>query len=135
MQEKLEKFNDLLEHELGAELDKIGNAGTITPENICTVKDAMKIRKLIREEMGEGSSYGYSNRRGRSPMTGRYVSRDEASRNSFGSYDGRGSYGSYQDGYSGHDEIMNDLGRMMSKAKSPQERQMIEEWMRHAERA
>lgn len=124
----------MLERELGAELDKISNTGSISPENICTVKDALKTRKLIREEMGEGSSYGYSNRRGRSATTGRYMSRDSYgnSRNSFGSYDG--SYRSYQDGYSGHNEIVEDLERMMHKAKSPQERQMIEEWMQRADR-
>ena len=59
----------------------------------------------------EGDSY----RRGRSPVTGRYISR-----------------GSYEDGYSGHsikDRMVARLESMMDEAKTDHERQTVNEWI------
>ena len=132
MREKVMEFNKLLEKELGTELDKIMDSGTITPANICTMKDAFKLVKLIGEYEDMGAS-GYSGRRGRSRTTGRYMSRDESS---FGSYDGNsrrsyGSYGSYA--RSGHSQIVSELERMYDDAHDEKERKMIEEWLQRAE--
>ena len=146
MQERIVKFEELLEKELKEELDKIIAAGTITPENLHTVKDAvklmLKIQKYKEWMMGEGeSSYdGYSNRRGRSATTGRYVSRnsgpDSYSRgmSHTDEYSGRRSYrGSYDNGYSSHNRMIDQLERMYDEAKNERERHMIEEWINNAE--
>lgn len=136
MQEKIMEFQKFLEKELGTELDKIMDAGTISPSNICTMKDAFKLMKLI----GEYEESGYSSRRGRSRTTGRYVSRD-----SFGSYDDMsrrsydGSYDSYDGSYrgsyerSGHTQIVTELERLYDKAHDEKERKMIEAWIQRAE--
>ena len=137
MQEKTMKFERLLNEELEKELDKINNTGTISPDNIKTLKDAYKLKKLMRE-CEEMEDEGYSNRRGRSPVTGRYVSRGRSyedgmsRRGSFGSYEGASNRGSYRGGYSGHG-MMEHLETMLNEAQTEQERQMIEEWMRRAE--
>lgn len=135
MHEKVMEFQKFLEQELETELDKIINSGTISPSNICTMKDAFKLMKLIGEyEEMEG---GYSGRRGRSRTTGRYMSRDSYD-NSFGSYDGRGgsyrtdgSYRSYE--RSGHTQIVSELEKLYGKAQDEKERMMIDEWIQRAE--
>lgn len=137
MQEKLMQFEKMLGRELETELEKIDKSGTISPDNIKLLKDAFKLKKLVKECCEEE---GYSTRRGRDAMTGRYVSRDymsrdgsydNMSRGSFGSYDG--SYrGSYADGYSGHQKMIQHLERMYDEAEDEKERQMISEWMRKA---
>ena len=134
MHDKVMEFQKFLESELGAELDKLMGSGSISPSDICTMKDAFKLMKLIGEyeEMD-----GYSSRRGRSRTTGRYMSRD--SYDSFGSgesrrsYDSsyRGSYGSYE--RSGHTQIVSELERMYENAHDEKERKMIDEWIRRAE--
>lgn len=132
MQEKLMQFMQMLERELETELDKVEKKGALAPENIKTLKDAFKLKKLVKECCEEE---GYSTRRGRSRRTGRYVSRDSYDGGSFGSYDGsyegasnRGSYG-----YSGHDKMIQHLERMYDEAEDEKERQMIEAWIRKAE--
>lgn len=130
MQEKIMEFSKFLEKELGTEIDKIMDSGTMSPSNICTMKDAFKLMKLI----GEYEGGGYSSRRGRSRRTGRYMSRD-----SFGSYDGRSnessraydSYDSYE--RSGHGQIISELERLYDKAQDEKERKMIESWIQRAE--
>lgn len=136
MHDKVMEFQKFLESELGAELDKLMGSGSISPSDICTMKDAFKLMKLIGEyeEMD-----GYSSRRGRSRTTGRYMSRD--SYDSFGSGEGmsrrsydnsyRGSYGSYE--RSGHTQIVSELERMYENAHDEKERKMIDEWIRRAE--
>lgn len=132
MQDKTMEFEKLLEKELDNELEKIINTGTISPDNIKTLKDAYKLKKLMKECEEDG----YSGRRGRSRVTGRYMNMGRSyedgmsRRNSFGSYDEGPSYR----GYSGHN-IMEHLEEMMGEAKNEQERRMIEEWMRKAEQA
>jgi len=134
MHEKVMEFQKFLERELGTELDKIIDKGSISPSDICTMKDAFKLMKLIGEY---DEMEGYSTRRGRSRTTGRYVSRD-----SYGSYDGsfgsdgmsRRSYegrGSYE--RSGHTQLVSELERMYEQAHDDKERNMIDEWIRRAE--
>lgn len=135
MQEKLMEFGEMLDMELGKEMDKIISEGTISPDNIKVLKDAMKLKKLIKECEDEG----YSSRRGRSRRTGRYMSRDGGN-SSFGSYDSYGdSYdnSSYRGSYrqSGHTQIVSELERLYEKAQSEKERRMIDEWIQRAESA
>lgn len=57
----------------------------------------------------------YSNRRGRSPVTGRYISR-----------------GHYNDGYSGHsimDRMVAKLESMYDEAQTDHERQTVDQWI------
>lgn len=71
-----------------------------------------------------GDSYGDSYRRGRSPVTGRYISR-----NSYRDNRGRNSYA---DEYSGHsivDRMVARLENMMDEAKTDHERQTVNEWI------
>lgn len=124
------RFEQMLERELESELENVEQTGTISPDKIKTLKDAFKLKKLVKECCEDS---GYSSRRGRSRTTGRYMSRDGA--RSFGSYDGsydgtsnRGSYG-----YSGHDKMISHLERMYEDAEDDKERQMIDEWIRKAE--
>lgn len=138
MHEKVMEFQKFLERELGTELDKITDKGSISPSDICTMKDAFKLMKLIGEY---DEMEGYSTRRGRSRTTGRYVSRDNGSYGgsydgSFGSYDNmsRRSYesrGSYE--RSGHTQIISELEKLYGKAQDEKERMMIEEWIQRAE--
>lgn len=143
MQERLMRFEKMLGRELETELDKIDKSGTLSPDNIKLLKDAFKLKKLVKECCEDE---GYSTRRGRDAMTGRYVSRDYMSRDnmsrgsyddigSFGSYDGsyEGTYrGSYADGYSGHQKMIQHLEKMYDEAEDEKERQMISEWIRKA---
>lgn len=139
MQDKLMKFDKMLERELETELDKVEQNGSISPDSIKTLKDAFKLKKLVKECCEDD---GYSSRRDRSRTTGRYVSRDSygsydgASNNSFGSYDGSydgmSNRGSYR-GYSGHDKMIQHLERMYDEAEDEKERQMIDQWIRKAE--
>lgn len=134
MHEKVMEFQKFLERELGTELDKITDKGSISPSDICTMKDAFKLMKLIGEY---DEMEGYSTRRGRSRTTGRYMSRDNGSYDgSFGSYDGtsRRSYesrGSYE--RSGHTQIISELEKLYGKAQDEKERMMIEKWIQRAE--
>lgn len=82
-------------------------AEQIQKTNTMSEKDVERLDKLyhIKKDMlttqamqdAEGYSEGMSGMRGRSPMTGRYVSRDS---------------GSYEDGYSkGYSEAMNQMSQ------------------------
>lgn len=129
MHERIKKFEELLEKELKEELDRINNAGSITHEDISTVKDAvklmLKIQKYKEWMMGEGeNSYdNYSYRRGRSATTGRYVSRDPYP----------SSMRSYENGYSSHNHMIDELQNMYDNAQTEHERYMIKEWIKNAE--
>lgn len=139
MQDKLMQFEKMLERELETELGKVEQTG-LTPDKIKTLKDAFKLKKLVKE-CCEESEEGYSSRRGRSRRTGRYMSRGsyEGASNSFGSYDGSYEYdgasnrGSNRANYSGHGKMIQHLERMYDEAEDEKERRMIEEWIRKAE--
>ena len=142
MQDKYEKAIPMLEHEIGAELDKNLTSGNFSPDSIYALTKAFKLKNYMEDEL-EGGQGGYSGRRGRSRTTGRFMSRDNGSYDngsyesgrSFGSYDSGSSYrNSYRGGYSGHNpQMMEQLEALMQSAKTDRERQMVEEWMRHAE--
>lgn len=148
MRTKLEKFNHILEKDLGQELDAIIAAGTINPTEVKTVTDAvcLMLKTKEYEEWLDEEDMGSSYRRGRSPITGRYVSRSRG-----GSYDmdymtrrgdsyymdapmhdrphGRAyDMGMYDLDYSGHsikDRMIANLETMMDMAGSDYERQEI----------
>ena len=73
-------------------------------------------RHYYHDSYGENEMYrGDSYRRGRSPVTGRYISR-----------------GHYDDGYSGHsikDRMVAKLESMYDEAKTDHERQTVDEWI------
>lgn len=111
------------------ELDKIAKKGDITIVEVDNATKALclieKAEKLMNGEGFEESmdSYGYysdpasmSFSRMRSPVTGRYMSRDG------------GSYARNSRGYSGHsinDRMVANLESMMDSASSDYERQLI----------
>ena len=138
MQEKYEKAIPMLEHEIGAELDKNINSGNFPPESIYALTKAFKLKCYMEDELGGGQS-GYSGRRGRSRTTGRYMSMDNSYEDngrsndgrSFGSYDGNSMRGSY--GYSGHN-MVEKLERMYDESHDEKERRMIGEFIQRAEK-
>lgn len=133
MHEKMNKVNKILEMDLEKKLDQVIAAGTVSPEDVKVMKDAVKLMLKFKEyeewEMSEnGSSYsnGYSSMRGRSQNTGRYMSRDTAPYNT--GYSSRRSYNRmpYQTGYSGH-TMIEKFERLYDEAQNEQDRQMIGE--------
>lgn len=124
MMERIEKFEEILEKDLKEELDEIIEAGTISPEKVRAVKDAVKLMLKIqkyKEWMNGGkSSYDkYSYRSGRSATTGRYGSMDP--------------YSAHIDGYGSHNSMIDELERMYDSAQTEHERYMIREWIKTAE--
>lgn len=114
-------------------------------KSICTIE---RIKNIQRENDDGGEYSENSYRRGRSRVTGRYVSRDgnsngyhDGSNNSNrGYYDGssRGNYENnssrYYDssGYSGHsikDRMIARLEEMYDDAQNEHERQVVQEWI------
>ena len=151
---KLEKFDHILEKDLENELDQIIASGTINPTEVKTVTDAVRLMLKTKEyeEWLSGGDTGSSYRRGRSPVTGRYVSRSRGDSYGMdymsmrdGSYDDpymRGSYGRaynmdmYDRDYSGHsikDRMVAKLETMVDMAKSDYERQEVMEAIKKIE--
>lgn len=136
MHDCIEKFQEILEKDLKEKLNRVNNAGTVTPDDLMVIDKATDVMldliKYDEWKIGEGeNSYGgYSTRRGRSMTTGRYVSRDPYPQNM--SY--RRSYGDpYMTGYSGHNRMIDELERMRDEAQTERERMMINEWISNAE--
>lgn len=130
----LDELNELIVKELKAMVQK----GTLTPNELESAEKAVclmeKITRLREGNFDDGYSgrrmprmnydmqYDGSYERGRSPRTGRYVSRD-------GYYD---NYG-YDYGYSGHsieDRAVDSLERMMDTAGSDYEREQLKKFIR-----
>lgn len=131
----LDELNDLIEEEL----KKMVKKGELSPSEleaankaVCLMEKIIMLREggysdamMSREQyMGDHSmrmgSYDGSYERDRSPVTGRYVSRD-------GRY-----YGSYDRGYSGHsigDRAVDKLEKMMDEAGSDYERECIRKYI------
>jgi len=148
MRTKLEKFDHILEKDIEQELDAIIAAGTINAAEVKTLTDAVCLMLKSKEykEWLDDEDMGSSYRRGRSPVTGRYVSRSRG-----GSYDtdymsrrgdsyymdapmhdrprGRAyDMGMYDLDYSGHsikDRMIANLETMMDMAGSEYERNEI----------
>lgn len=137
MLDKMREFERVLEKDLREEVDKIIEAGTISPTDAKTMTDAVCLMLKTKEYenyLMESEMTGYSGamdgdrsyRRERNPMNGRYVSNASMphswSPNSY-NYQMNGSYG-----YSGHsirDRAIAKLENMMSEAGSDYERQVI----------
>lgn len=152
----LDKINDAVEDAIrpiiakgasmnAAELDVLAKA-------VCTIEKIKHI-EILSGNYDDGNSFeaylrnsynsyddGNSYRRGRSPITGRYVSRD-----SMPNYDTTRTYdsgastrryydgGSNHNGYSGHsrnDMIIYHIENLIDAAQTEQERQFLSEWLR-----
>lgn len=140
MRTKLEKFDHILEKDLANEMDNVITAGTINPTQVKTITDAVCLM-LKTLEYGEWlqdgeDDIGASYRRGRNPMTGRYVSRrmgDSYVMDRMPMHEG--SYGTraynmdaYDLDYSGHsikDRMVAKLETMVDMAKTDYERQEV----------
>ena len=133
MHKRIEKFQEILEKDLKEKLDKVNNAGTVSPEDLTIIDKAVDVmldlinyEKCMMEE--DGNSYDeYSTRRGRSMTTGRYTSRDTMPMSmgrSMEQYNGRRSYNG---GYSGH--FRDKLEMLYNEAQNEDERRMVEEMM------
>lgn len=133
MHKRIEKFQEILEKDLKEKLDKVNNAGTVSPEDLTIIDKAVDVmldlinyEKCMMEE--DGNSYDeYSSRRGRSMTTGRYMSRDTMPMSmgrSMEQYSGRRSYNG---GYSGH--FRDKLEMLYNEAQNEDERRMVEEMM------
>lgn len=162
----LEKIRDSIEDAIKPIIKK---GESMTPADLESLTKAVcVIEKIKRIEDGnyydhggysEDNSYddnGNSYRRGRSPITGRYVSRDTMpvyrdaryygddnvthhdGGNSNRYYDEGASTRRYYDannhnGYSGHsiqDRMIDQLEKMFDEAKTEHERQTVKEWIR-----
>lgn len=145
MRTKLEKFDHILEKDLEQKLDEIIANGTINPTEVKTVTDAVCLMlksKEYEEWLRDGEDLGSSFRRGRSPVTGRYVSRSRGDSYGTDYMPIRGSYGRpytmdmYDQDYSGHsikDRMVAKLEGMVDMAKSDYERQEVLEAIRKIE--
>ncbi len=145
----LDKINDAVEEAIrpiiakgasmtAAELDVLTKA-VCTIEKIKQIEDdGNSYNNYSRHNSYDANSYdddGGSYRRGRSAITGRYVSRDAVPRfdgnTSRRFYDGNMSQNG--NGYSGHsikDRMIAQLERMYDEAQSDHERQIVNEWIR-----
>ena len=125
MRTKLEKFDHILEKDLESELDQIIASGTINPSEVKVVTDAvcLMLKTKEYEDWLSGEDEGSSYRRGRSPVTGRYVSRSYGER-----HNEPYNIDMYDREYSGHsikDRMVAKLETMVDMAKSDYERQEV----------
>lgn len=147
-----------------AELD-ILNKAICTVEKIKQMEDNEKYKEFYRNNQGNNSyeggnsylpnviahnngyvpnnSYGeiydyYSNQRGRSATTGRYVSRDSDPRVDGYStrryYDGGENQRNNYSGHSIYDRMIAQLEQMYDKAQTEHERQVVNEWINRIEK-
>ena len=123
MYDELEKTQKLLVNEI----KKINQKNDISPgelnsikEAVCVMKDIIKLDEMIEDIWNDDGDDGYSEHygrqgsyaRGRSPRTGRYVSRMRG-----------------MSGHSLHDRMAANLESMMDSAGSDYERQQIGKWI------
>lgn len=99
------------------EIKKLTKKETLNPAEIDAAKKAVDLLEKIDKIQNDCyDDEGYSERRGRNPMNGRYMSMHR--------------------GYSGHsikDRMVSKLEAMMDEARSDYEREAIEEWIRKLE--
>ena len=128
MYDELEKTQRLLINEVR----KVNQKNDLTPtelnnlkEAVCVMKDIIRLDQMIDEAWDDAdknddgySEYGRSMRRGRSAITGRYVSREPMHN------DMRG-----MSRHSLHDRMAAKLESMMDNTGSEYERQKIGEWI------
>ena len=123
MYDELEKTQKLLVNEI----KKINQKNDISPgelnsikDAVCVMKDIIKLDEMIEDIWNDDGDDGYSEyysrrgsyARGRSPRTGRYVSRMRG-----------------MSGHSLHDRMAANLESMMDEAGSDYERQQIGKWI------
>lgn len=138
MHKTLEKIQDAVEEAIrpiiakgaamnAAELDVLTKA-------VCTIEKINQIENAEDYSRDRSFDDGNSFRRGRSPITGRYVSRDPmphfegATARRF--YDGDMSRSG---GYSGHsikDRMVSQLEKMYDEAQTDHERHVLDTWLR-----
>ncbi len=137
-----DKANDSLEEFIKPIIQKGAgmNATEIAALNdaICAMKNIKKIKSLEKQidfMDNFDTEYGNSYTRGRSPITGRYVSRDSAPYAE--GYSSRRFYdGEHHNGYSGHsikDRMIDQLEKMYDTAQTEHERQTVNDWIRRLE--
>lgn len=122
----LEKIRESVEEAIKPILKK---GESMTPADLESLTKAVCIIEKIKRIESDDFNDDYSYERGRSPITGRYVSRDAyhdgASTRRY--YDGKSN-----NGYSGHsiqDRMIDRLERMMDEAQSENERQTVRDWI------
>ena len=128
----LDKLNELV----NADIQSIVAKGDIKPEDYknlesatCIMKNTQKAKQIMYElmDMDENeNSFGHSMKRGRSPMTGRYVSMGYPMHMSH----------TYGDGYSMHsykDRIIANLENKMQTAPTEADKAFIEGLLGFAE--
>lgn len=134
----LEKVKDNVEDAIKPILKK-GEA--MTPADLESLTKALCIIDTIRRIEGTNTyDDGYSYERGRSPITGRYVSRDAMPHHDARYYDTNGGAstrryydGATHHGYSGHsiqDRMIATLERMIDDAQTEHERKTIKDYIR-----
>lgn len=124
----LEKIQDALEEAIRPIIAKGANMNAgeldVLTKAVCTIE---KIKQL------ENCEDGYSYERGRSPITGRYVSRDVIPHFDGGTsrrfYDGDTRGNSYS-GHSIKDRMIAQLEKMYDEAQTDHERQVVNDWIR-----
>lgn len=123
------------------ELHKIVEKGDITPVEVENATKAMCLLEKIKHYTegsyeGEGYSQGYrsypryyesnSYARGRNPMNGRYVSRDDGMMANSNGYGPRNS-GAYDWDY--NQGMVENIENMRDQSRSGQERRMLDHWL------
>lgn len=131
MNETIYKFKNLLNNEI----DKISAKNDISPSELCNMEKAFCIlEKISLIEAMDKYDYegGNSFTRGRSSITGRYMSRDNdpyfSRSNDAYMYPNTTHHQSYNGGYSGHsvkDRMIAQLEHMMDSTDSEYEKQTI----------
>lgn len=144
--ELVREVKEILEKDLREELTKIKKAGSFAPGQAKNLKDAVSamfemedLEACCGDEMSGYSqrnyahSYGneYSGTRGRSTVTGRFVSRGASMNDPYSmdygmnSYYGRGSYEMGRSGHSTKDRMIAALENVMGEVKNDYEAQMV----------
>ena len=120
MYNELEKSQNLLTKEIR----KINEKADITPgelnslkEAVCVMEKILKLDMMIEDAWNDDEDDGYSEYRGRSARTGRYISRENS----------RSMRGMSR--HSLNDRMIANLETMMDDAGSDYERKKIGEWI------
>lgn len=140
----LEKINDALEDAIRPIIAKGANMNAaeldVLTKAVCTIDKIQQIQEGggSYDDYSRNRSYdedGNSYRRGRSSVTGRYISRDAVPHfdgsTSRRFYDGEMSR--HGNGYSGHsikDRMIAQLEKMYDEAQTEHERSLVDTWIR-----
>jgi hypothetical protein len=145
----MNKAIEMSKEKIAEELKRFAKKEVLTPEEVKCYGEFIDMAKDISTIEGMGSYYGtptMSNTRGRSPITGRFVSRDgNIGHNSpvQSSYDRgyddgysdaradmtRTSYDDMRSGHSIKDRMIASLEQMYANATTDHERQVVDKWI------